>query len=229
MMIRLYIISILLLFLNSCNSAGDYLKKADAAIEKKDFREAISFLDKAIAKKRYLTQAYIDKGYCYAELNNDDSAILAYSQVLCYLPDNTMALYNIGWRKYSQKKHKDAIDYFNRAMLSKGYNPDDTAKIRMIMELSPAWNEIQGNKFDIPFSEIFYAAGIAHYDAGQLRKAYDYFNSCISRQYSVGECYYMIGYIWLTSKENEKACEAFKNASTNGYAEVAKEIEQYCK
>jgi hypothetical protein len=44
----LYLIVILLF---SCHSANDYLQKADIAINKGNYREAMVLLDKALAKK----------------------------------------------------------------------------------------------------------------------------------------------------------------------------------
>jgi len=228
---KLFSILILAIPLHSCNSTNSYLKKADLAIQKGSYREGIQLLDKALAKGKFIGTAYFDKAHCYTQLNQDDSAIIVYSQLLSFVPDNTLALYNIGLCKFRQDKFHEAIAYFNSALMTKGYNPEDSAKSQFLMEYTPAGNEILGkpNKIDVPFSEIFYMAGLTHYELGQLRKAYSYFTKCISRQYNIGESHYMIGLCWLTSKKRDEACESFKNSVINGYSQASEQLAEHCK
>src|SRR5690349_11154653 len=128
---------LILLLLCSCNSASDYLRKADNAIDRKNYRGAIALLNKAIAKDKYFTEAYTEKGYCYSALNKDDSALLTYGQVISFLPENTLALFNSGICKYRQNKFEEAIGFYNRAMITKGYNPNDSSKEQFIIEYTP--------------------------------------------------------------------------------------------
>ncbi|TMI62011.1 MAG: tetratricopeptide repeat protein [Bacteroidetes bacterium] len=219
------------IFLYSCTSFGDYLQKADTAIEKEDYREAINFLNKALSKKKYLAEAYSEKAHCYTKLNKDDSAIIVYEQLLVFDPNNTLAFYNLGLCKYRQEKFDEAIDYFNDAMKTKGYNPNDTSKSQLIMEYTQGGKELLGmdGKFDISFSEIFYMAGLVYYKTGKIKKAYRYFMDCISKGFNVPESHYMIGLCWLSAGDNQKACESFKTSQISGYALAIEQFEKNCK
>lgn len=207
------------------------MKKANVAIEKGNYREAINLLDKALTKKKYLVEAYTDKAYCYTKLNKDDSAVIVYTQLISLLPDNTLALYNMGLCKYRQKSFDEAISYFNKAMITKGYNPEDTSKSLFIMEFTPAGRELldKDDKFDVSFSEIFYMVGLAHYSIGQIHKAYNYFMRCISKGFNTGESHYMIALCWLASGKKEKACESFRNSSLYGYSPASEQLNKTCK
>lgn len=221
---------LLIVLFGSCQSADDYLHKADTQIDKGDYRKAITYLDKALSKKRYFTGAYINKAYCYTHMDNDDSAIVIYNKVLAYMPENTLTLYNMGLCKYRKKEMDESIDYFNRAMLTKGYNPNDTFRNRITIEYTPAGKEILGiGKYDVPLSEIFYAAALAHYEKGALKKAYNYFTSCISRGFNVKESHYMIALCWLASSKKEEACKSMRTAALYGYSPAQEHLAKTCE
>jgi len=207
------------------------LNEARAAIDKGNYRKAILLLDKAIAKKKFFREAYTEKAYCYSSLDNDDSAIIVYNELLAFNPNNTLALHNSGLCSRRLQKFDQAIDYFNRALISKGYNPDDSVKSQIYTEeYTPAGKEILGidDRFDVSFAEIFYYEGLAHYRAGHLRKAYTYFTKCTSRGFNTGESYYMIGLCWLRSDNKEKACEAFRNSLFAGYESAKGDLDSIC-
>jgi tetratricopeptide (TPR) repeat protein len=67
-------------------------------------------------------------------IEKEDSAIIVYSQLISFDPNNTLALYNVGLCKYRQEKFEEAINYFNKALITKGYNPEDTSKSQFTME-----------------------------------------------------------------------------------------------
>ncbi len=220
----------LAIFLCSCNSAETFLQEADIAIEKGNYKEAIKLLDKAIEKKKYLSEAYTDKAHCYTMLDKDDSAIIVYNQLISYQPDNTLALYNSGLCKYRQEQFDEAISYFDNAMTTKGFNPHDSSKSQLIFEYTPEGNKLLGNpgKFDVALPEIFYMSGLAHYEKRQIRKAYSYFMRCISEGFNLGESHYMIAACWLSLGKKEKACESFKTSSLHGYSEASQQLSKNC-
>lgn len=221
----------LFFFLYSCGSANDHFRQAVKEIEKKNYRKAIDHLNKAIAKKKDFSKAYAEKGYCYSQLKRHDSAIIVYDQLLSFHSNNTWALFNVGLCKYDLEKFDEAINYFDRAMASKGYDPNDSSKFKLTFELTPLGKELldDQNIFDIPFSEIFYMAGLTHYELGKNDKAYSYFKNCISRGYKLGESHYMIALCWLSSNEKEKACTSFKESSMKGYALATEQLAKNCQ
>lgn len=225
------ILCIIVLLLFSCSSANDYLQKADIAINKGDYREAIVILDKALAKKKYLSEAYTEKGYCYSMLNKDDSALIVYGQLISYSPNNTLALFNSGNCKYRQDKFEEAINFFNRAMITKGYNPNDSSTVQLVLEYTPTGKDLLGinDKFDVSLAEIYYQAGLAYYEVRQIRKAFGFFSRCISEGFNIGQSHYMIALCWLASNNRKKACQAFKNSVLNGYKDAVDQFDKTCK
>lgn len=221
----------LIFLLCACTTASDYVKKANLAIEKKQYQEAIGLLDKALAKDPKCKEAYTEKAHCYTELKLDDSAIVSYSRLITFDPNNTLALYNLGLCKYRQSKFDEAIDFFKRGFLSKGYNPDDTSAFQYTFELNDFGAKMAGNdtRFDVPFADLFYMTGLAYHSAGHKNIACGYFMNCISRNAYLGESYYMVGYCWLEMNRKDKACEAFRNASFFGYSLAREEITKYCQ
>lgn len=94
------------LLFSFCNSSKDYLQKADKAIEEKNYSYAIELINTAISKKKYLVEAYLEKAYCYTELKDDDSAIIIYSQLISFAPNNTLAF--ITW-EYASSGNKNLM------------------------------------------------------------------------------------------------------------------------
>lgn len=215
----------------SCQSAEDYLHKANLAMEKGEYRKAIGYADKAIAKKKYLSEAYTTKAYCYTALKNDDSAIITYQQVVVFQPSNTLAHYNIAISYFRLNKPDESIAALHGAMRSKGYDPEDSTHIQAIMEKTSTSVLLSGlpDIFDIPFNQIQYLAGQVHYDKGEIRLAYRYFRSCAAAKYNYAESQYMIGLCWLASGKKEKACEAFRTSSFYAYQPAIDELEKHCK
>ena len=225
------ILCLIVMLLFSCSSANDYLQKADIAINKRDYRKAIVLLNNALAKKKYLSEAYTEKGYCYTMLNKDDSALIVYGQLISYSPKNTLALFNSGNCKYRQGKFEEAINFFNSAMITKGFNPNDSSAGQYVLEYTPVGKDLLGinDKFDVPLAEIYYQVGLAHYEVMQIKKAYGYFSNCISDKFNVGQSHYMIGMCWLASNNREKACQAFRTSLINGYKEAEEQFHKTCK
>ena len=128
------------------------------------------------------------------------------------------------------QKFNDAVTYLNEALITKGYNPYYTSKSKFFMEFNPAGKELLGkqNYPDVSFSEIFYMAGLANYESGQIRKAYTYFTNCISQGYNLGESHYMIALCWLGSNQNEKACKSFNESQRQGYALASEQLAKFC-
>jgi hypothetical protein len=225
------ILCLIAMLILSCSSANDYLQKADIAINKRDYRKAIGLLNNALAKKKYMSEAYTEIGYCYTMLNKDDSALIVYGQLISFSPKNTLALFNSGNCKYRQGKFEEAINFFNSAMVTKGFNPNDSSTGQYVLEYTPAGKDLLGisDKFDVPLAEIYYQAGLAHYELKQIKRAYGYFSNCISEGFNIGQSHYMIALCWLASNNKEKACQAFKTSILNGYKGAEEQFDKTCK
>src|SRR5690606_35153553 len=104
------------------------------------------------------------------------------------------------------------ISFFDAAMASKGFDPNDsTRRQQVIFEYSPAAKQLLGiqDKPDVPLPEIFSMAGFTLYEQSKINEAYSYFIRCISHEYNLGESYYMAGLCLLSYGKKDKACELF--------------------
>ncbi len=129
MTLRNYLYILTLLLLTSCDltSSIEYLRQGDEIGMKGDYKAAISLYDKALLKNPNFKEAYIQRGLCYENLHNVNQAINDYETLLSLDTNNTTAYYYIGLCKYEQKKYSESIDYYNRALITKGIsNPTDT-------------------------------------------------------------------------------------------------------
>jgi len=226
--VLLYLLMLLMAY--SCMSANDYLEKAKIEINNGNYRKAIKFLDKALSKKKFLSEAYTEKAFCYSKINKDDSAIIVYNRLLSFSPKNTLALYNIGLCKYRQEKFDKATQSFIDALKTKGYDPEDTSKLKMYIEYTPFGKEILGkdDRFDVPFTDLFYMLGLSYYSEGKRKKAFHYFKNCIEKEFNLPECHYMIGLCWLESNMKEKACESFAKSAFYDYSLAKEQLAKVC-
>jgi tetratricopeptide (TPR) repeat protein len=215
----------------SCESPDTLVARAEAEIREGAYRHAIGLLDRALEDKKYFARAYTAKAYCYSQLGNEDSARLVYKQLLRFMPNNTLALYNIGESYYSQNNFEKAVQYLNEALISQGYNPSDTVRTQFLLEESGALDELLGKSEQpkVKFSEIFYALGLSYFNVGKLTKAYSCFNQCVSSNHMIPESYYMMGLCYLSSKKTEKACEYFTKSYSYGDSLAKIQVLKHCR
>jgi tetratricopeptide (TPR) repeat protein len=219
-------------FMMSCDfkSADDYLKEAHEVGMSGDYKTAIQTYNKAIEKNPELKEAYIQRGLCYENIQMDSLAINDYRKLLSFDPDNTTAFYYIGLCEFRHNKFKDAIDFYNKALMSKGINPTDSSA-----QLVVDWNKggILGNEdkaaYDIPSYEIYYERGLAYYSIGEVKKSFYDFQYCITQKYNLGQSNYMVALCWLAADNNGKACEALKQGIFYGDSLSIKLSEKTCK
>jgi tetratricopeptide (TPR) repeat protein len=115
---------------------------------------------------------------------------------------------------YEQVKYDKAVDWYNRALISKGYNIDDSDKAQILLDYNK--EGFLGNTdaavFDVNSNDIFFNRGLAYYSEGKIKKAYRDFEGRIESGFYMKSSYRMIGLCWLTSGERDHACEAFHKA-----------------
>ncbi len=223
------LIGLMSLTMGCDTSADDHLKSANKFQSKADYENAILLYDKALAKDPQLKDAYIQKGFCYEYLGQEDKAVATYQQLLSFDPGNTLALYSIGLCKYARNKFPEALEYYNRALLSKGIDPADTSKIQFVFTLNKDLMDPRKLEFDVDAYKIYYDRGLAFYAENQIKNAYRDFYRCINENYKPGECYYMAGLCWQSVNKKDKACDAFRSGALYGDSLSRIQLVEYCK
>jgi len=221
----------ILALLTSCNlrSADDYLLESNSLASKGKFKEAISLLNKAIEKYPKFREAYLNRGVYCEELKDFNSAIKSYQDLLKIDDKNTAALYYIGNCKSELNLFQDAIDYYIRALQTKGYSlNNDTSGITNIII---NWNKNgigENAKFDILSTEIFYQRGLAYYQLDKLRNAVNDFSYCLKQYFHVPDCHYMIALCYLESGNKVKGCSELDKAIFYGDTLARKKKQEVC-
>jgi tetratricopeptide (TPR) repeat protein len=209
---------LLIIFFTACKSAEDYVREGNNEAKAGNFKEAIEKFEYAIQKNSKIKSAYAQEGYCYEDLKEYDHAIKSYQKLLLFYPGNTIALFSIGTCKDNQQKFPEAIEWYNKALKSKGFDVSDSANVQTILNFNKdgILSESDQVVFDVNSNEIFYNRGLAYYSSGQVKKAYLDFKDCIQNGYFVGSSYYMVGLCWLHVGKKDRACDAFGKGSFYG-------------
>src|SRR5208282_2561904 len=82
----------------------ELLNRADDALSRKDYAEAVKALKAIIAIRPDLAAAWFDLGFAYTGLHQPDDAIAAYEKTVALAPDNFPAQLNLGVLLLEQKK-----------------------------------------------------------------------------------------------------------------------------
>lgn len=203
--------------LSSCSdlSAKECFAEAEKLEGQEKYKEAITMLDKAIAKDKYYSAAYINRGADRSALGDYKGAINDYMRVVAIDSANTLALVNIGRNYKRLKEYQSAIVYFDKAMATKG-----NGLFIVQVEIS--------HSNDVRPEEITYERGIAYYLSDSLKKAFADLQYSIQQQFMLDDCYQWLGYIYLRYGNKDLACKNFNLAKVYGNKEVPADIDKYC-
>ena len=92
------------------------LNKATELMLKRDYKEAIGFLKKAIELNSEFSEAYYNLGISYERLGKHKDAIEMFKKTIELSPDNPNPYYALGYAYYQKKKYKKAIEAFERTV-----------------------------------------------------------------------------------------------------------------
>jgi len=98
--------------------------KAHAAVEKKDFANAIKFLNQIVEKDRSDFQAWALLGSLYLAQEKPEDAEKAYLTAIEVKPVYVPPLINLGRLRITQKKFEEAVDVLTRAVEQQPESPD---------------------------------------------------------------------------------------------------------
>lgn len=158
--------------------------------------------------------------YFRPSLISFEGAIADYKIVLELDSNNTLALFNMANNYKRLEKYDSAISLYNKAFESKG---GQGIYLDIVQN-----NFMNTGEFDVPGYEIHFERGIAYYYAGNINEAFIDLNTSINNNYMIAECYYWIGYIYISIGKMDLACENFIKSQQLGdsYAELA--LKEYC-
>jgi tetratricopeptide (TPR) repeat protein len=98
--------------------------KAHAAVEKKDFANAIKFLNQIVEKDRNDFQSWALLGTLYVAQEKPEDAEKAYLTAIEVKPAYVPPLINLGRLRITQKKFEEAVDVLTKAVEQQPESPD---------------------------------------------------------------------------------------------------------
>ncbi len=211
---------VLVQLLTGCKSAEDYVWEADRLSEQGKYHEAIVLLDKAIAKNPQLVSAYINRGADKSATGQFLEAIRDYQSAVAIEADNTLALFNIGNNYKRLDSFETAIGYYDKAMATKGDG--------IYVDWHPN-RFVNPDPSDVPGYEIIFERAIAHYYNDSIRLAYNDLKTALESGYMVADCYYWLGFVYLSYRDKILACESFQKSKVLGNTDALEEIKRYCR
>ncbi len=211
-----------LCFLINCNEyqSKKLFAEEEVLYKQGKYEEAINLMDLAIKNDPKNIGAYINRGTNKSALQDFEGAIIDYQKVLELDPHNKLALYNIGNNYKRLGKPELSIENYNNALKLK-----DNQKF--IIEITPE-ESFDSAEFYVSIHEIAFERGIAYYDLGKFKNAFQDFNYALDKNYYPAECHYWLGLVYYSCGEKEKACNEFQIAKQMNDKEAEEVIAKYC-
>ena len=103
-------------------SADEYIMRADQAVRRDKFEEAIANYDKAIYRRPGDTFIYYSRGLAKAKLEEYEAAIVDYDEAIRLNPNDASAYYQRGLAKAELRRYEAAIIDYDEAIR---LNPND--------------------------------------------------------------------------------------------------------
>ena len=191
--------------------------------DQEKYAEAIIQLDKAIDGYPDFLDALIQRGYYLMCLDNYPLAIKNFEKALSVNQNNTLALYDLGSCKYSIGEYNEAINYYNKALESKGGQ-----FITLDLTNNPDFNNPKVT-YDVPTVEIIYERANSYRKLDSLKKAYFDYKHCIDNNYMIADSYYMIAYLYFASNKDNLGCDALHKAIQFGRKDIQPEYLKRCE
>lgn len=203
----------------------DYYDHAVTLIENNKREEAILMLDKAIAANPKFRLALIKRGWNKAIwLDNYEDGIADFKKLLTFDPDNTLALYYIGYVYGDQFQHEKAIEYLSKALETEGALKENKIQVKLLLNTDYDKEAL----FTVKASFIYYERGLQYVRLGEFDKAIADLNKSILEKTNQKDSYFLLGETYLGKKDTVNACVNFKEASKRGDQEAVEMLTKYC-
>jgi tetratricopeptide (TPR) repeat protein len=216
-------ISLLITFI-SCDftSAEEYYNEAIKLTRKGKWKEASVFLDKAIEKKPTFKLALIKRGREKAIwLDDYEGGIEDLNKALTIDPNNTLALYYIGYIHGDQQKHKKAIEYQLKALKSKSIKQKPSVKENLYDDYE--------SLYTVDESTIHYELGLQYVRIEEFDKAIENLHKTVAAKSHLQDAYFLLGEAYIGKKDTISACPNFMKSAKLGDQEAQKMLQTYCK
>jgi tetratricopeptide (TPR) repeat protein len=191
-----------------------YLAKAQQALNKKNYTEAISFYSQAISENDKNPESFYNRGLAYMFIQRFDDALSDFNSVIKLDTTVVDAFNNRGYLFYLNSQYDFALDDFNKAIsldskfteayINRGSNYIDMKKYNeAITDL------IKAQSFDKKNPSINLELGRAYYKKKEYEKAIDNYSKSIKKGLKNSKIYYNRGNAYYNLKDYKNAIKDY--------------------
>jgi tetratricopeptide (TPR) repeat protein len=221
------------LIFSSCDftNASEYYNRAIDLEKQEKHKEAILSLDRAIVKEPKFRPALLNRGNYKTEIGDFQGAIDDFNLLLVFDQDNTAALFNIGNSFSLLKEHKQSIDYYSKALNTKGALrtiPISNGGYLDMITNSDFKNFDSDMTYQMYDCLIYFERGMEYLYAKKYDKAISDITKSLKANNAEKDCYFLLGKAYLGKKDSINACQNFIESAQLGDQEARDMLKKYC-
>ena len=228
-------ISSFILGLQACSfSSEDMLEKGKSLMKEGKFRDALTYLNKAIEGDNTNHEALNARGVVYYELREYTNALLDYDQALKLKPDYYRPYYNRALLKVAQNDGQGALKDYAEAIRLDSRNAEIFVNRGQLLaamgQADAALRDFdQAVTLDENNALAWYNRGNVLFQREDFKRAIENFEKAIKVDTKFGKAFHALGIAQLMQQQKEVGCLNLKQAERLGYPSAKVSLEQYCK
>jgi tetratricopeptide (TPR) repeat protein len=228
-------ISSFILGLQACSfSSEDMLEKGKSLMKEGKFRDALTYLNKAIEGDNTNHEALNARGVVYYELREYTNALLDYDQALKLKPDYYRPYYNRALLKVAQNDGQGALKDYAEAIRLDSRNAEIFVnRGQLLAALGQADAALRDFDQAVTLDETnalaWYNRGNVLFQREDFNRAIENFEKAVKADTKFGKAFHALGIAQLMQQQKEVGCLNLKQAERLGYPSAKVSLEQYCK
>lgn len=228
-------ISSFILGLQACSfSSEDMLEKGKSLMKEGKFRDALTYLNKAIEGDNTNHEALNARGVVYYELREYTNALLDYDQALKLKPDYYRPYYNRALLKVAQNDGQGALKDYAEAIRLDSRNAEIFVnRGQLLAALGQADAALRDFDQAVTLDETnalaWYNRGNVLFQREDFDRAIENFEKAVKADTKFGKAFHALGIAQLMQQQKEVGCLNLKQAERLGYPSAKVSLEQYCK
>lgn len=232
---HLIIISLSSLCLYACSFSSEaMLEKGKSLMKEGKFRDALTYLNKAIEGDNTNHEALNARGVVYYELREYTNALLDYDQALKLKPDYYRPYYNRALLKVAQNDGQGALKDYAEAIRLDSRNAEIFVNRGQLLaamgQADAALRDFdQAIALDQTNAIAWYNRGNVLFQREDFNRAIENFEKAVKADTKFGKAFHALGIAQLMQQQKEIGCLNLKQAERLGYPSAKVSLEQYCK
>ncbi|MDZ4723132.1 MAG: tetratricopeptide repeat protein [candidate division Zixibacteria bacterium] len=196
-----------------------YNDSASVLIGKEQYKKAVSYLERAIAKDTLYARAWYNLGLAFHKLKKMGDATKAYQKAIAIRPHYYKPKYNLASLYMSIDANEEALTWFKKAAETRGSGEAAPAHYNIGVLYHRLNNDKEAEKsyletlrFKPGHIEARYNLALIRMDAGEYKEAGEDFEKVIALGFRKAKVFNNLGVCYSKQEQYEKAVKAYENA-----------------